>query len=86
MEEAEIYYQEANNTHRWGEKAFRQDVQYAFKATNSKTETKEEKEKQSVSSYEETIKALTAPLQEYATAYTARWSGPNIQDMDKKYA
>jgi hypothetical protein len=45
MEEAEIYYQEAINTHRWGRKVHRHDVQYAFKATNSETETKEEKEK-----------------------------------------
>jgi hypothetical protein len=43
MEEAEIYYQEAINTHRWGRKAYGQDVQYAFKATNSDTETEEEK-------------------------------------------
>jgi hypothetical protein len=35
MEEAEIYYQEAINAHRWGRKAYRQDVQYAFKATHS---------------------------------------------------
>jgi hypothetical protein len=51
MEEAEIYHQEANKTHRWGKKAYKQDVQYAFKATNSETETEEEKEKPSVSSY-----------------------------------
>jgi hypothetical protein len=37
-------------------------MQYAFKATNSETETKEEKEKPLVSSYEEMIKALTAQL------------------------
>jgi hypothetical protein len=88
MEEAEIYYQEAINTHRWGRKVYKQDVQYAFKA-NSEAETKEEKEKPSVSSYEEMIKALTAQLQEQTAAYTARWSGttPNTQqDMDKKYA
>ena len=33
MEEAEIYYQEAINTHRRGKKAYKHDVQYAFKAT-----------------------------------------------------
>jgi hypothetical protein len=63
MEEAEIYYQEAINAHRWGRKAYRQDVQYAFKATNSETETEVEKEKPLVSSYEEILKALTAQLQ-----------------------
>jgi hypothetical protein len=61
-------------------------VQYEFKATNSDTETKEEKEKPLVGSYEEMLKALTAQLQE-TVANTARWSGPNTQqDMDKKYA
>jgi hypothetical protein len=72
MEEAEIYYQEAINTHRWVKKAYRHDVQYAFKATNSETETEEEKEKPLASSYEEMIKALTAQLQEQTVAYTAR--------------
>jgi len=28
-EEAEIYYQEAINTHKWGRKSYRPDVQYA---------------------------------------------------------
>jgi hypothetical protein len=60
MEEAEIYYQDGINTHRWGKKAYRQDVQYAFRSTNSEDETEEEKEKPSISSYEEQIKALTA--------------------------
>jgi hypothetical protein len=64
MEEAETYYQEAINTHRWGRKAYRQDVHYALKATNSDTETKEEKEKPLVGKYEEMLKALTALLQE----------------------
>jgi hypothetical protein len=44
MEEAEIYYLEAINTHRWGIKAYRHDVHYAFKATTSEAETEEEKE------------------------------------------
>jgi hypothetical protein len=40
-----------------------------------------------VESYEETIKALTAQLQEYAAAYTARWSGSNQKpNLDSKYA
>jgi hypothetical protein len=65
MEEAEKYYQEAINTHRWGEKkTYRHDVQYAFKATNSEKETKEEKEKPQANNYEEMNKALTAQLQE----------------------
>jgi hypothetical protein len=29
---------------------------------------------------------LTAKLKEYTTAYTARWSGPNEANFDKKYA
>ncbi len=45
MQEAEVYYLEAISTHRWERKAHRQDVHYAFKATNSDTETEEEKEK-----------------------------------------
>jgi hypothetical protein len=89
IEEAEIYYQEAINTHRWGKKAYRHDVQYAFKATNSEMETEEEKEKPQANSYEEMIKALAAQLQEQTAADTARWSGPSTssqQVMDKKYA
>ena len=46
-----------------------------------------EKDKPKEESYEETIKALTAQLQEYATAYTARWSGSNQKpNVDSKYA
>jgi hypothetical protein len=89
MEEAEIYYLEAINAHRWGRKTYRHDVQYAFKATNCETEAEEEKEKPKANSYEEMIKALTAQLQEQTAAYTARWSGPSTntqQDMDKRYA
>jgi hypothetical protein len=52
MEEAEIYYQEAINTHRWGKKAYRHDAQYTFKATSSETKTKEEKGEHLVRSYE----------------------------------
>jgi predicted translin family RNA/ssDNA-binding protein len=47
-------------------------VQYAFEAVESEVETEVEKEKSKVQSYEDTIKALTTQLQEYATAYTAR--------------
>jgi hypothetical protein len=36
--------------------------------------------------YQDEIKALTAQLKEYTTAYTARWSGPNEVKSDKKYA
>jgi hypothetical protein len=89
MEEAETYCQEAISTNRWGRKAQKQEIQYAFKSVESGEETKEEKEKSKTGSYEEMIKALTAPLQEQVTAYTARWSGqsPNAQqDMDKRYA
>jgi hypothetical protein len=38
MEEAEIYYQEAINTHKWGRKTYKPDVHYAFKSTTSKDE------------------------------------------------
>jgi hypothetical protein len=87
MDDAEIYYQEAINTHKWGKSANRQEVQYAFKAVDSGAETEVEKEKPKEESYEETIKALTAQLQEYATAYTARWSGSNQKpNLDSKYA
>jgi beta-mannanase len=73
MQEAEIYYLKAINTHRWGKETYRQDVQYAFKATNSDTETEEEKEKPLVGKYEEMLKALTAQLQE-TVANSAKWS------------
>jgi hypothetical protein len=87
MEDAEIYYQEAINTHKWGRRANRQEVQYAFKAVDSETETEVEKDKPKEESYEETIKALTAQLEEYTTAYTASWSGINQKpNVDSKYA
>jgi hypothetical protein len=89
LDEAEIYYLEAINTHRWGRRTYKQDVQYAFKVTNSETETEEEKEKPNNNSYEEMIKALTVQLQEQTAAYTARWSFSNAnsqQDMEKRYA
>jgi hypothetical protein len=35
MEDAETYYQEAINTHRWGKKSYKPDVHYAFKSTTS---------------------------------------------------
>ena len=85
MEEAEIYYQEAVNTHRWGKKAHKPHVQYAFKATDSGSETEEDTRKPAATSYEDTIKALSAQLEKYAKAYTARWSGPD-QDREKRYA
>ncbi len=66
----------------------RQEVQYAFKATDSETENENEtevKEKLTISSYEESIKALTAQLQEQITANAARWSGSSInQNMEGK--
>ena len=90
MEEAEIYYQDAINTHKWGRKTYKPDVHYAFKSTTSEDElTEVEKTEDKSKKYQDEIKALTAQLKEYTTAYTARWSGqsPNAQqDMDKKYA
>lgn len=87
MDEAEMYYHEAINTHKWGKRSNRQEVQYAFKAVDSGTETEMEKGKSKEESYEDTIRALTAQLNEYATAYTARWNGSNQnKDMDKVYA
>jgi hypothetical protein len=41
MEEAEIYYQEAINTHKWGRKMHKPDVHYAFKSTTSEDELTE---------------------------------------------
>jgi hypothetical protein len=87
MDEAEIYYQEAMNTHRWGRKTYRPDVQYAFKSTTSDDEwTDVEKERNESRNYEDEIKALSAKLKEYTTAYTSRWSGPNGDSIEKKYA
>jgi hypothetical protein len=56
MAEAEIYYQEAINTHRWGRKAYKQDVQYAFKAVDSGAETEEEKRKPSAGNMRRLLK------------------------------
>jgi len=81
MDEAEVYYQEAINTHRWGKKTHKQDVVYAFKTEESESEV----EKQPSNSYEDTIKALAAQMKEYAEAYTAKWGNPSTSD-DKKYA
>jgi hypothetical protein len=36
--------------------------------------------------YDDEIRALTAKLNEFTTAFTSRWSGPNDDSMDKKYA
>ncbi len=84
MEEAETYYQEAISTNRWGRKAHKQEIQYAFKSVESGEETEDEKEKKEKSktgNYDEMMKALTAHIQDQMTAYTARWSGqsPNAQ-------
>jgi len=38
MEEVEIYYQEAINTHKWGRKTHKPEVHYDFKSTTSKEE------------------------------------------------
>ena len=87
MEEAEVYYQEAINTHKWGRKTYKPDVHYAFKSTTSEDESTEvERTEDKPKKYEDEIKALTAQLKEYATAYTARWSGSNEVKPDKKYA
>jgi hypothetical protein len=87
MEEAEIYFQEAINTHKWGKKSHKPDVHYAFKSTTSDDEWAQvEKEPNESKKYQDEIKALTAKLKEYTTAYTARWSGPNEVNHDKKYA
>ena len=86
MEDAETYYLEAINTHKWGKRAHKQEVQYAFEAVESEVETEVEKEKSKVQSYEDTIKALTTQLQEYATAYTAKWSGSPQENLDRKWA
>jgi len=70
MEEAEIYYQEAINTHKWGKKSYKPDVHYAFKSTTSKEEwTEVEKTEDESRKYQDEIKALTAQLKEYTTAY-----------------
>jgi hypothetical protein len=87
MEEAEVYYQEAINTHKWGKRTHKPDVHYAFKSTTSEDEgTEVEKEDDKSKKYQDDIKALTAQLREYATAHTARWSGLNEVKPDKKYA
>jgi hypothetical protein len=87
MDEAEMYYKEAINTHKWGRKSYRPDVHYAFKSTTSDDEwTEVQKEKDESKMYKDEIKALTAKLKEYTTAYMSRWSGPNEVNNDKKYA
>jgi hypothetical protein len=83
MDEAEVYYKEAINTHRWGKKTHKQDVVYAVRTEESESEV----EKQPSNSFEDTIKALTAQLKECAEAYTAKWGNPGTsEDKEKKYA
>jgi hypothetical protein len=54
---------------------------------DTEVEKEEPKAKSKEQSYEDTIKALTAQLQEYATAYTAKWSGSSqTQNKDKRHA
>jgi hypothetical protein len=38
MDEVEVYYQEAINTHRWGKKTHKQDVVNAFKTEELESE------------------------------------------------
>jgi hypothetical protein len=83
MDETEVYYQEAINTHRWRKKTHKQDVVNVCRTEESESEV----EKQPSNSYEATIKALTAQLKEYAEAYTAKWGNPSAsEDREKKYA
>jgi hypothetical protein len=84
MEEAEGYYQEAMNTHRWERKPQKHEVVYAFKAEESEPEVERQQPR---NTYEDTIKALTAQLKEYAEAYTAKWGNPNTsEEKDRKFA
>jgi hypothetical protein len=73
MEDAETYYQEAINTHRWGKKSYKPNVQYAFKAATSDDEewTEVQENNDESKKYKDEIKALTAQLKEYTTAYTS---------------
>jgi hypothetical protein len=82
MTEAEVYYQEAINTHRWGKKAQRHDMVYACKAEESEPE--EEKEKPTEA---QQMLAMATKLKEYAEAYTAKWASPSTkEDRNKLYA
>ena len=82
MTEAEVYYQEAINTHKWGKRAQRQDTVYAFKA--EETEPEEEKEKPTEA---QQMLAMATQLKKYAEAYTAKWASPTTkEDRDKLYA
>jgi hypothetical protein len=82
MTEAEVYYQEAVNTHRWGKKAQRHDMVYAFKAEESEPE--EEKEKPTEA---QQMLAMATKLKKYAEAYTAKWASSSTkEDRNKLYA
>jgi hypothetical protein len=82
MTEAEVYYQEAINTHKWGRKAQRHDTVYAFKAEESGSE--EEKEKPTEA---QEMLAMATRLKKYAEAYTAKWASPSTnEDRNKLYA
>jgi hypothetical protein len=84
MEEAEVYYQEAMNTHSWGRKPQKHEVVYAFRAEESEPEVERQQPR---NTYEDTTKALTAQLKEYAEAYTAKWGNPNTsEEKDRKFA
>ncbi len=61
-------------------------MQYAFKSTAFDDEWAEmHKDKNESKKYQDEIKALTAKLKEYTTAYMSRWSGPIKIKHDKKY-
>jgi len=42
MDEAEVYYQEAINTYRWGKKTHKQNVVYAFRTEESESEVEKQ--------------------------------------------
>ena len=43
MEEAELFYKEAKQTHKWGKKTNNVEAMYAFQATTEDDEPKEER-------------------------------------------
>jgi hypothetical protein len=72
MEEAETYYQEAISTNRWGRRAQKQEVQYAFKSVESGAETA-------------LTAQLQGQMTAYTARWSGQ--SPNAQqDMDKRYA
>lgn len=65
MEEAELFYKEAKQTHKWGKKANNIEAMYAFQATTEDDEPKEERRLRPYKEQHSELAALTAQLKTF---------------------